>query len=120
MTLKIEKYPLWDVLDLDVHIHNGNIMYHFVPSKLKSRMSISVPLCTQHCAHRAHPTWVCSGGRCVEAGPQVDTWEGPTMLPGLAGAKKPYFGSQFSGTDFIGPCSLEAGGPIMFLFNRLD
>ena len=73
-----------------------SIMDHITTSKLKSRMSILVPLCTQHWAHRAHPTWVCSGGRCVEAGPQVDTWEGPTMLPGLAGAKKPYFGSQFS------------------------
>ena len=64
---------------------------HIATSKLKSRMSILVPLCIQHCTRLAHPTWVCSGGRCVEAGPQVDTWEGPTMLPGLAGAKKVHF-----------------------------
>ena len=34
---------------------------------------------------------MCSGGRCVEAGSQVDTWEETNMLQGLVGAKKPYF-----------------------------
>ena len=68
---------------------------HIVTSKLKGGMSVLVPVCTDHCGHRAQTPGVCSGGRSVEARLRVGAWEGPTMLLGLLGAKKARFVALF-------------------------